>query len=401
MFLGDMIWGNSGYSKVIYYTCRELLKFGHEIAHIPMGRAMMGGKLNYQGVLVYPSGDDAFGEDVALKHYLDFNAGMLITVKEPWAFHSTQDLGLNFVPMAIIDHSPISPIMVSRFHNAYKVISISMFGERELKNKNIESCYIPHGVDLEIYKPASNKSKCKSIWYIEDDDFTVGIIAMNRIRKMIPRMLRGYKMFLDQNKGIKSHLILWSGTRPIRVDPTATGVGDYGVNLIPEIAELNLSECVRWPDESLVQEGIPESTGVEGSWDMATLYNSFDVLLHCTGGEGFGLPLLESQACGVPVITTGYAAASELVGSGYTVEATDYVIINTPGTRYALPDIDGMADALTKVYNERGSKMSMKARVFAERYSWERIAKENWKPFLEECETELKPLITKEGVKHW
>jgi glycosyltransferase involved in cell wall biosynthesis len=136
-------------------------------------------------------------------------------------------------------------------------------------------------------------------------------------------------------------------------------------------------------------------------WDMVKLYNSFDVLLLCSGGEGFGLPLLEAQACGVAPITTDYAAGPETAGVGLTVEPVDYVIMNTPGTRFALASIDGMAEALTKIYNADRIKLAKKARAFAERYDWKIIIDAYWKKFLTECEAELYPKITKEGTTTW
>ena len=134
---------------------------------------------------------------------------------------------------------------------------------------------------------------------------------------------------------------------------------------------------------------------------MVKLYNSFDALLLCSGGEGFGLPLYEAQSCGVPVITTDYAAGPEGVGAGLTVPAQDYIVASTPGTRYAIPSIDKMAEALTKIMNADPAKLAKRARRFAERYDWKIITEQYWKPFLQDAETELKPLIAKGGVKSW
>lgn len=45
------------------------------------------------------------------------------------------------------------------------------------------------------------------------------------------------------------------------------------------------------------------------SEEMAALYRSCHCLVHPYRGEGFGLPIAEAMACGVPVIVTGYGAA--------------------------------------------------------------------------------------------
>ena len=40
---------------------------------------------------------------------------------------------------------------------------------------------------------------------------------------------------------------------------------------------------------------------------MAALYAACDCLVHPYRGEGFGLPIAEAMACGLPVIVTGSA----------------------------------------------------------------------------------------------
>ena len=400
MVLSDRAWGTSGYSKVTWWTCQILRRRGHSVAHVPLGRALRGGKFNYQGVLVYPSGNDPWCEDVALRHYEDFKADALITIKDVWVFNHLYRYAVHWVPMCPVDHSPVSPMITSRLRHAFKVVAISRFGQRELKKAGIEAHYIPHGVDTKLYRPL-DKAKCKQLFYMNPDDFVVGVVARNQARKMIPRMLRGFRRFLELNPDAKAKMMLWTNIRPLTPpESTPIGVADVGVNLLPEIIELGLNEVVLWPEERIIDEGLPEWAG-EGGWDMVKLYNSFDVLLHCTGGEGFGLPLIEAQSCGVPVVATDYSAMPELVGAGLTVPAPDYVIINTPGTRYALADIDKMAEALAKIYSADREKLARRARRFAERYNWELIAERYWKPFLEEVEAELKPLVTKEGVKAW
>ena len=368
-----------------------------------MGFANKMGKTIYEDVVVYNSGQNAFGEDVAVPDYADFNADMLITIKENWNFQHIPKMAINWVPMCICDHSPISESMTRNLETAFKVISVSRHAQFELMQKKIESTYIPHGVNTSIFKPL-DKAKCRKLWHLDPEEFVVGLVAMNRARKMIPRQLQIYKKFLEMNPSVKSHLMLWTNVYPNTYPESDNlGVADVGVSLLPEIMRLGLGEAVRWVDPKTYDAGIPDWAGdnYENGWDMVKLYNCFNVLLQCTGGEGVGLPLLESQSVGVPVVTTNYAGGPEHVGSGYTVPWYDYVILNTPGTKFALADIEAGAEALTKVYNGNREKMAERARLFALRYDWNRIIESNWKPFLNQCAEELFPLITKEGTKTW
>jgi glycosyltransferase involved in cell wall biosynthesis len=407
LFLSDrIIGGPSAYSKDTFEMTTRLAAKGYKVAHTPMGFANRMGKQAWRDVLINESGDQAFGEDVAIQHYLDFKADMLITNKEPWVFNDIYKYAINFVPIAVIDHSPVSVSITARLTQAFKVIAQSHFGQMELRRKNIESEYIPLGVRTDIYRPL-NKAECKKAFYFEPDEFIIGIVALNRARKMIPQMLRGYKRFLELNPDVKAHLMLWTDVRPSRPPADVSmGVADVGVNLLPEIYELGLGQPpndVRWTKWEEVKRigGIPE-WDPSGRWDMVKLYNAFDVNLLCSGGEGAGKPYLEAAACGVGSLYTNYAAAPEYAGSsGIPVNANDYVIIVTPGTRYYIPDVDQMAEALTKMYNADREKVAKRARMHAERFDWAKVIDEYWIPFLEKCEVELHPKVTKEGVVPW
>ena len=402
----DKILGNSAYSRVTYEVCTRLSKIGYQVAHVPMGKANRMGKWVYQGVLIYSSGQDPFNEDVVLDHYVDWKADMLITLKEPWVFQQLHRWAYNFVPHAIIDHSPVSTSIISRLHTAFKIIAVSRFGQRELRQAGFSDnvYYVPHGVRTDIFKPLENRAECKKLWFIKDpDDFTVLFIGRNQSRKMIPHVLRAYKLFKDRNPDVKSHLLLWTDVQPLGREQyegaVGLGVADVGVNLLPEIMNLGLGEVVLWPDAKLVREGLPDWAGPEGH-DMVKLYNAADVVISLSG-EGFWLPGLEAQACGRPIICANYAAAPEICGAGLTVDVEDYVILNTPGCRYPICSLDRAADALTKIMNADHEKLAKKARAFAERYDYTRILSDYWEPFLRDCEEELYPKITKDGVSAW
>ena len=407
LFLSDrMIGGISAYSKHTYEVATRLAALGHNIAHIPMGFANKMGIQVTQNVVIYDSGDQAFGEDIAIPRYLDFKADLLITNKEPWVFNDIYRWAINWVPMAIIDHSPISPLMTLRLENAWKTIAISRHAERELKRKEIDCVYIPLGVRTDVYKPM-DKAECKKAFYLEPDHFIIGIVAMNRARKMIPQMMKGYKRFLEMNPDVKAHLFLWTNVMPSRPPADISqGVADVGVNLLPEMHELGIGagkNDVRWIKWEEVERvgGLPEYDP-KGKWDMVRLYNAFDVNMLCSGGEGAGMPYTEAAACGVISLYTNYAAAPEYAGpTGIPVEAKDYVILNTPGTRLALPDPERIAEALTKAYNADREALAKRARLHAEQYSWENVIRKYWIPFLMECEEELYPKVSKEGLGTW
>ena len=139
--------------------------------------------------------------------------------------------------------------------------------------------------------------------------------------------------------------------------------------------------------------------------DMAAIYSSFDVLMATSRGEGFGLPVLEAQACGVPVIVSNWTAQPELIGDpwdfgSYKAERrpSGWMVSITPdydakqGAFFGKPDIGEAILALEDAYARRGSsEMSQAAIAKASEYSADRVFAEHWRPILQEMENELGP----------
>ena len=265
----DRLVGKSAYSKITYECCTRLAKMGHHVAHIPMGMANKMTEQMHEGVLVYKSGNDPWNEDVFLDRYAEYNSDILITLKEPWVFNQIYHYAINFVPYAIIDHSPVSISITTRLHSAFKVLVPSRFAQRELRRKEIEDVhYVPHGCRTDVYRQLEGqKALCKKQWFMDEDDFTVLMVSMNRSRKLNPRQFRIYKRFRELNPDVKSHLMFWGDIQPSRGQgqegAIGLGVSDVGVSLINEILELGLGDDIAWPDITMIKEGIPEWAGHE------------------------------------------------------------------------------------------------------------------------------------------
>ena len=131
-----------------------------------------------------------------------------------------------------------------------------------------------------------------------------------------------------------------------------------------------------------VMPSFEQNAGILSEEFMARWYASLDLLSCCSYAEGFGIPLIEAQACGTPVAATDCSAMSELARpAGWLV----------PGSRYwnavhrawwSRPDEDEILRAWEKAYQEGPSEERRKAaRSFAEGYSLQESAK-HWQAFL-------------------
>jgi glycosyltransferase involved in cell wall biosynthesis len=120
--------------------------------------------------------------------------------------------------------------------------------------------------------------------------------------------------------------------------------------------------------------------------EVASLYKHPKVkgLISLTHGEGFGLPLLEAAACGLPVCATNWSAHTEFLNLGgwkkikgriETIPAKkiDNQIF-VPGAKWANPDVDFTRQALKEfVLEPKDSAVPLQESV-RNRYSFEKIS---------------------------
>ncbi len=103
--------------------------------------------------------------------------------------------------------------------------------------------------------------------------------------------------------------------------------------------------------------------------DLPALYNLADLFVLPSFYEGFGLPILEAQACGCPVITSNISSMPEVGG--------DAALFVDPD------DIKELAEAMRRILTDDKLKAEMIKKGFEnlKRFSWEKAARETLKVF--------------------
>jgi glycosyltransferase involved in cell wall biosynthesis len=98
--------------------------------------------------------------------------------------------------------------------------------------------------------------------------------------------------------------------------------------------------------------------------DLAALYSGALGYVYPSLHEGFGIPVLEAQACGVPVMTSNNSSLPEVAG--------DAALLVDP------TDVDAIAEAMRQLAADADLRASLVERGFANvrRFSWEKCARE-------------------------
>ena len=206
-----------------------------------------------------------------------------------WAYHPVDAEGPN---------GKLSARLTGIMKGFDRTLDYSAFSSRVTGNPD----HLPHGIDTSVFKPhprleARRQLRRSGFKTLKDDSFVIGIVATNQVRKDWALGIETCAELLRRGHDLQ----LWA-----HID-----VLDRHWNLPNLIADFGLHNRVVVTNHRFTDE------------QMAWLYANCNVTLGI-GSEGFGYPIFESLACGVPCISGNYAGAAEHLPPSMKIEPIAY-----------------------------------------------------------------------------
>jgi glycosyltransferase involved in cell wall biosynthesis len=339
-----------------------------------------GASIRWNGIPVLPGLGGDFGNHTLVQHARQFfggdpRDGLVFTLCDVWPLDVKMARELNLVCWTPVDHQPAPPKVVDFLVQSEAVpIAMSRFGGQMLAP--LDPLYVPHAVPCELYKPMDCEQARGGAF--PKGAFVVGMCGANKghpSRKAFSEALLAFVQFAERHENVYLYM-------HTVFDP-AHGAG---VDLQALLRALGI------PDQRIrIADQYRMMYSPYGQREMAHILSALDVLLQPSFGEGFGVPVLEAAACGVPSIVTEWTAMPEVAGpSPWKVDHHPYW--TSLGSWQAIPKVASIDAALEDCYAQGGKArtvLTRELRRHAFDYDVPRVVEQHLLPSLKRAEQRL------------
>lgn len=363
----------TGYGVQTNLFLPKLQEMGHDLACLCY-YGLEGSIINFNGILCYPKAQHPYGMDILAAHAMNFKSDMIVSLMDAWVFDPRATGGLPWCVYYPVDHEPMPEKVRTNIAQANFRIAMSKFGVEETHKAGLDCYYLPHAVDTNLYKPI-DKMEAREKLKLPKDAFVIGTVAMNKglpARKNFAPMLEAFANFKRRH----TDAIYYLHTEALGIDGQSFNIPEYANQL-----GLQMGKDIFLPDQ------YQKFIGYDDKW-MALMYSSLDVHLLASMGEGFGIPTLEAQACGCPVIVGDWTASSELCFAGQKINKKDALRYYTGLASYQYIPHTRQIEIALELERDKPSKRD-RARRMAEEYSIENVAEKYLKPIFTDIETQI------------
>ena len=248
-------------------------------------------------------------------------------VEDIWAFSEYTNKPwwnkINKVLWTTLDSLPILDQARQMEPHCDKMLVWASFAEKamkELGHKNVETL---HGaVDYSNFKPLENRKEIRKRYGL-DDDYVIGYVFKNQLRKSVPNLLQGFKKFKERNPNIKTKLLLHTdwGERgwdiPRYVDEMKLNKQDVLATYVCHSCDFYAVGHYQGEDKTCPrcnkEKSFKTKTSAKGvgEKELNEIYNCMDVYCHPFTSGGQELPIQEAKAAGLITLVTEYSCGTD------------------------------------------------------------------------------------------
>lgn len=310
-----------------------------------------------------------------------------IGIEDIWAFSGYTDKKwwnkINCMIWTTLDSLPILPEAEKSAPKIKNYFTWSSFASKSLNKSGHDHVKTLHGAidHTHFFRMTDGqRNNLRKKNKIDQDDFIIGFVFRNQLRKSVPNLLEGYKIFCQQNPDLSAKLLLhthwkegWDIPRLIKekgIDPKnvlTTYVCDFCKNFEIKPYEDEKKDCrLCGAEKSQVTPntrlGITEE-------QLNEVYNLMDVYCHPFTSGGQEIPIQEAKLAELITLVTNYSCGEDCCtedSAGLPLSWSEY---REPGTQFikASTKPESIASQLKKVYKMKDSKkkdLGKKARDF-------------------------------------
>lgn len=260
-----------------------------------------------------------------------------------------------FVMITPVDGTPIDPDWIDTAQKADAFGTISQFGVQAYREAGVQAFLCQPGVDTDVFYRMRDEDRLamRQAAGIEPGAFVFGMAAQNQGRKCVPETLQAFYEFAKDKPNAR-----------LLLDMDAVSPAGWNIPAV----------CQQWGWDTrklILREQVVRA----GLTNLRERYNLMDVHSVLAHREGFGLPLVESMACGVATMAMDWCSGTEIVGSGkgLLIKPIPYAAIGTwGGAQDKFPDIAHVVSELQRMHDHPQERTTIAERgmQWARAQSW-------------------------------
>lgn len=367
----------TGYGTQTAQVVKRLMRDGYKVACVGNYGAegvTTSWDSGFGSVPVFFRGFDNYSNDITPVHHKRWAAenggkAVLFTLYDSWVLTGKGYDELPIVSWTPVDHQPMPPRVLKWLQKPNVTpVAMSKFGLSEMVKAGLEAEYVPHAFD-EVFTPTATVGGVPTReWLgVPKDAFLIGMNAANKgvapIRKAFGEAFLAFKLFADRHPDafLYVHSDLFGHAGGIDLTDLA---GACGIS----------KEQILFADPIEYRYGYTQD-------QVAAIYSACDVGLTISLGEGFGLATIEFQACGVPVVTSNFAASAELAGPQSFLVGGQPWWDAAQGSWFNTPAVSSTVNALEQAYDQR-KESKQPTLDWVQQYAAETVFQEHWLPLL-------------------